>query len=86
MLWKLNIRNRSELISLLWDHFFYKNRNTHERTRHKDSGYHFIRELVETGLIKVEFIKSEEYVADLFTKSLNVKLFNKHKLKFVTES
>ena len=66
--------------------FSVRNRNTSERTRHMDSRYYFIRELVEKGLIKVEFIKSEESIADLIAKSLNVKHFNKHKRTFITEN
>ena len=67
---KVYIDNLGEL-------FLFKNRNTLERTRHIDSGYHFIREMVETGLIKSCMkIKSQENVADLFKKSLNVKLLS----------
>ena len=52
---KVNIDNVGAL-------FLVRNRNTSERTRHINIRYHFIQELVEKGLIKVEFIKSEENV------------------------
>jgi hypothetical protein len=75
---KVNIDNVRAL-------FLIKNMNTSERTRHIDSMYHFTRELTEEGLIKVEFIKSEDNMADIFTKSLNTTLNNKHKRKFMTD-
>ena len=62
--------------------FLVKSRNTSERTRHIDARYHYIRELVDEGLIKIEFIRSEDNVADIFTKNLGEAYFNKHKDKF----
>ena len=62
--------------------FLVKNRNTSERTRHIDSRYHFIRGLLEDGLVEVEFVRSEDNISDIFTKNLNEKLFCKHKANF----
>ena len=36
--------------------------------------YHFIKELVENGDIKIEFCKSEQQLADIFTKPLGLEL------------
>lgn len=41
------------------------------RSRHIDIGYHFIREHVEKGNFIVEFVTTNENVADVFTKSVS---------------
>ena len=41
----------------------------HRHNKHIAIRYHFIRELVETGEINLEFFKSEEKPADIFTKA-----------------
>jgi hypothetical protein len=43
---------------------------THQRTKHIDIRYHFIRELVSTGEVAVEFCPTEEMAADVLTKPL----------------
>ena len=40
-----------------------KNQQTHGRTKHIDFKYHFIRELVETGQIKLAYWPSADMVA-----------------------
>ena len=45
--------------------------------------YHLICEYVEDGMVKIEFINSEENDADLFTKNLPGNLFEKHSKKLV---
>ncbi|KAK2976087.1 hypothetical protein RJ640_009519 [Escallonia rubra] len=47
-----------------------KNPVFHSRTRHIALKYHFIREAIEEGEIELEFCKSKEQVADIFTKAL----------------
>lgn len=42
----------------------------HERSKHIDIDYHFIRELVQSKLIKLIHVKSQHQIADLFTKAL----------------
>ena len=51
---------------------------TGKRTRHIDARYHFLRDYVEDGTIKIEFITSEENVSDIFTKNLPKETFEKH--------
>ena len=46
--------------------------------RHIEVKYYFLRELKEKGLIKVEWICSEDNCSDIFTKNLNGVAFNKH--------
>jgi hypothetical protein len=48
------------------------------RTRHVDTRYHFVREFFEDGFIKIEFVRSVENDAELFTKNINQELYAKH--------
>ena len=47
-----------------------KDNKFHARTKHIDLRYHFIREAVDDGKIKMEYIPTIENVADIFTKPL----------------
>nr|KYP71434.1 Copia protein [Cajanus cajan] len=47
-----------------------KNLVHHNRTKHIAIKYHFIREAETTREIKMEYCKTEEQVADIFTKAL----------------
>lgn len=60
---ELRIDNKSA-ISLCKNHVY------HERTKHIDRRYHFIRECVEAGRIEVEHVSSDEQRADVLTKPL----------------
>nr|GEZ10170.1 hypothetical protein [Tanacetum cinerariifolium] len=42
----------------------------HSRSKHIDTRYHFIKEQVENGMIKLYFINTEYQLTDLFTKAL----------------
>ncbi|KAI4370868.1 hypothetical protein MLD38_019168 [Melastoma candidum] len=42
----------------------------HDRSKHIDTKYHFIRECVENGRICVDHVSTEEQLADVLTKSL----------------
>nr|GFA46800.1 hypothetical protein [Tanacetum cinerariifolium] len=43
----------------------------HSRSKHIDIRYHFIKEQVENGVIKLYFVNTEYQLADLFTKALS---------------
>ena len=60
------------------------NAKTSRRTKHIDVKYHFVREYVEEGIVKVIFVKSEDNDADLWTKNLGYAAYNKHSDKFMT--
>ena len=60
------------------------NAKTSQRTKHIDVKYHFVREYVEDGMIKVVFVKSEENDADIWTKNVKSDIFKKHTEKFMT--
>nr|GEY34993.1 retrovirus-related Pol polyprotein from transposon TNT 1-94 [Tanacetum cinerariifolium] len=47
----------------------------HSRTKHIDVRYHFIKEKVEKGIVKLFFIETEYQLADLFTKAFLVESF-----------
>ena len=42
----------------------------HERTKHIEIDYHFIREKIVSGDIKTQFVNSSDQLANIFTKSL----------------
>jgi hypothetical protein len=65
--------------------FLAGNRNSSERSKHIDMKYHFVRDLIDEGLIDVKFVRSEQNLADLFTKNLNGELFELHSSKLLTE-
>lgn len=47
-----------------------KDNKFHSCTKHIDLRYHFIREAVENGKIKMEYLPSGDNIADIFTKPL----------------
>ena len=57
--------------------YLAKNATTGNRTKHIDTRYHFVREYIEDGIVKVIFVRSENNDADIFTKNVNTKTFNK---------
>ncbi|KAL5849177.1 hypothetical protein ACOSQ4_007190 [Xanthoceras sorbifolium] len=48
-----------------------KNPVQHSRTKHIDIRHHFIRELVESKVVSLEHVSTENQLADLFTKPLD---------------
>jgi len=47
-----------------------KNPEFHKRTKHIDVRYYFVRELYEEGKIGVEYVATQEQLADIMTKPL----------------
>ena len=58
-----------------------KNPVFHERSKHIDIKYHYIRECVENGKIQIEFVRTEEQMADLLTKALGRGKLQKQRAK-----
>jgi len=52
-----------------------KNPVNHERSKHIDVRFHFIREQVKEGNVELEHVESRAQAADLFTKPLPSSLF-----------
>eukprot|EP00253_Pinus_taeda_P034361 PITA_34361 len=42
----------------------------HDRAKHIEIKYHFIRDYVQKGVVKLEYISTNEQVANIFTKAL----------------
>ena len=49
----------------------------HDRSKHIDIRYHFIRDMVQRGAVRLDHIGTDEQVADILTKPLG-------KVKFLT--
>ena len=49
----------------------------HFRTKHIEIRYHFIRDHVQNGTISLQYIPTENQLADVFTKPLDNSRFNK---------
>lgn len=47
-----------------------KNPVHHDRSKHIDVKFHFIRESMETGQVEVDYVRTQEQLADVLTKSL----------------
>ena len=45
-----------------------KNPAQHQRSKHIDIKYHFIRSEIQEGRISLEYVSTEENVGDVFTK------------------
>ena len=43
---------------------------SHKRTKHIDVKFHYTKEQVDSGVIQVEYVATEENLADFFTKQL----------------
>ncbi|GAA0141045.1 transmembrane signal receptor [Lithospermum erythrorhizon] len=52
-----------------------KNPVQHSRTKHIDIRHHFIRNLVQDGVVKLEHVSSDKQLADILTKGLDVNQF-----------
>jgi hypothetical protein len=48
-----------------------KNPVHHERSKHIDTKYHFVRECVDNGSIDIEHVSTENQLADILTKALS---------------
>ena len=49
----------------------------HSRSKHIDVKYHFLKDLTNDGLINLVYCRSEDQVADIFTKPLKFPAFLK---------
>jgi hypothetical protein len=54
-----------------------KNPVYHDRSKHINTRYHFIRECVARNDVRVIHTRSEDQVADIFTKPLKEKEFSR---------
>ncbi|KAK2981491.1 hypothetical protein RJ640_012248 [Escallonia rubra] len=68
--WLIYVDNKSAIT-------LAKNPVFHDRSKHIDTRYHFIRESIAKKQVQVKFVKSEDQVANIFTKPLNREVFEK---------
>ncbi|XP_050897081.1 secreted RxLR effector protein 161-like [Lathyrus oleraceus] len=54
-----------------------KNPVFHERSKHIDTRYHFIRERIKKKKVKLKYVVSRDQAADIFTKPLKLETFVK---------
>jgi hypothetical protein len=59
------------------------NGTSNNRTKHIDTRWHYVRELIANGTVKVSFVKSEENDSDPYTKNLGRELYGKHTAKYM---
>jgi len=66
--------------------YLANNHTTSQRTKHVDTRYHFVRNYIEDGILKIVFVRSEDNDADVFTKNTVIELFLKHRKKFISQA
>ena len=49
----------------------------HQRTKHIDIKWHFIRTIIQTGKIRIKYVGTDQNISDIFTKALAATLFSK---------
>ena len=74
----INIDNKAAIYNSI-------NQSINPKNKHIDTWYHYIKELIGNEKIKLKYIKSEENLADGFTKYLDNSLMDKfrHSLFFL---
>ena len=55
----------------------------HDRTKHIDVDYHFVREMVVKGGLMGRPVPNQSQFVDIFTKGLSTDLFTKHRFNLV---
>ena len=63
--------------------FLANNKAIGQRTKHIDIRYHFVREYVEDGILKIVYIKTKDNDSDILTKNTNAKTFWRHVKEFM---
>jgi hypothetical protein len=53
----------------------------HDRSKHIDIRYHFIRDYVQRGAVRLQYIQTDDQMADIFTKALCRQKFAKFRDK-----
>ena len=54
-----------------------KNDVYHDRTKHIDIRYHYIRDAIKSGLFKLVWVPTDKQLADGLTKALSINTFSK---------
>ena len=59
------------------------NRETGQRTKHIDIRYHFVREFIDEGIVKIVFVSTKNNDADVFTKNVTSEIYDRMKDKLL---
>jgi hypothetical protein len=73
LLFELKSEERTAFILKMDSHYatsLSKNLIFHDRSKHIDVRFHFIRECVGDGKLDIEHVRTEEQIADILTKPL----------------
>jgi hypothetical protein len=62
--------------------YLTSNYTTGQNTKHVDIRYHYVRELIESGVLQVNFVRSNDNESDIMTKNTTRDLFEKHQNKW----
>ena len=65
--------------------YMSENSTPSARTQHADIRQKFTADLQDKGLIKVDFVRSEDNTSDILTKNVTVELFNHHTKHIIAE-
>ena len=65
--------------------FIAHNSKNNGRTKHISVKHHFIREYVVDGTVQIKFVRSEENLADPFTKNVSRDSYLKHSAKYISK-
>ena len=63
-----------------------KNPVLHEKSKHIDTRHHFIRQAVQEGLIRLQYINTGENIADILTKFTTSTTFQKHTNQLLSQT
>jgi hypothetical protein len=65
--------------------FIGTNVTVSQRSKPIDTQYHFVKEYVQDGFIRIIFVRTKDNDADIFTKNLSGDLHSRHASKIVGE-
>ena len=65
--------------------FITENASATARTKHVDIRYHYVREFIMNGFIKIIFVKSDQNKSDIFTKNVSNEIYEKQKDSFIKQ-
>jgi len=54
----------------------------HDKTKHIENRFHYIRDMVQKGVVKLQYVATEEQVVDVLTKPLSHLKFEYFRNKF----
>jgi hypothetical protein len=55
-----------------------RNYSTSGRTKHIDVRFHYIREMIEQGMLEIVFVPTNRNIADILTKNVSLEKYKSH--------